>query len=73
VTFWFVAWAITALLLLGSMMFNGRLVLRTRMMLATMEKMHEKLRESSDMNIRMAKELGEETVKKIEETLKNGK
>ena len=70
---WFVAFVITSFLLLGAMLFQGRLVLRNKAMLATMEKMHEKLKEAADMNIRMAKALGEEMVKEIEEKLKGGK
>ena len=54
-------------------MFQGRLVMRNKAMLATMEKMHEILKKTTEMNIRMAKALGEEMVKEIEEKLKGGK
>lgn len=68
---WIIAWAITSLLLLGSMLFNGRLVLRNHKMLGTMERMQKELREQSNLNLRLAKEVGEDVLKRIEEA--NGK
>jgi len=75
---WFIAWAITALLLLGAMLLNTRMVLRNQKMLGTLEKMQEKLKETSqhlrdasETILRLAKEVGEDTLRQIEET--NGK
>ena len=64
---WFVAFIITAVLLLGSMLINGRLALRNHAMLATMEKMHEKLKESDATNVRLAEKVETTPLKEIED------
>lgn len=67
-----------ALLLLGAMLLNTRMAHHNQKMLGTLEKMQEKLKETSqhlrdasETILRLAKEVGEDTLRQIEET--NGK
>jgi hypothetical protein len=64
---WFIAWAITALLLLGAMVLNTRMVLRNQKTLGTLEAMRKELKTQNNLILRLAQEVGEATLKQIEE------
>lgn len=65
---WFVAWAITAVLLLVSMLLNQQVLARNQEILDTMKKLQKAIREGSNTNLRLAQKLGEQTLKEIDET-----